>query len=96
METIEGLLCQRLKIDDSHFVEIEAKKRVLPEQRKDILKFLRKAKKTHHVKSAFFFDQFLDTPRMDLLKAGASLRLRYKKAGADVYLQYKEIGRAHV
>lgn len=92
METIESLICQRLLIHDSHFVEIEAKKRVLPEQRKEILKFLKKAKKSHHVKSTFFFDQFLDTPHMDLLKAGASLRLRYKKAGSHVYLQYKGPG----
>jgi hypothetical protein len=44
------------------------------------------------VKTAFFFDQFLDTPNMDLLRRGASMRLRYKKAGSVVYLQYKGPG----
>jgi hypothetical protein len=92
MNTIQALICDRLRIDDFHFVEIEAKKRILPEQRKDVYKFLKKTKKVHHVKSAFFFDQFLDTPRMDLLKKGVSLRLRYKKGGTVVYLQYKGPG----
>ncbi len=92
MDTIEALICRRLKIDDYHFVEIEAKKRILPEQRKDVFKSLKKRKKTKHVKSAFFFDQFLDTPKMDLLKKGASMRLRYKKNGSVVYLQYKGPG----
>lgn len=45
-----------------------------------------------HSKTAFFFDQFLDTPRRDLFRRGASLRLRYKNNGANVYLQYKGPG----
>jgi hypothetical protein len=92
MDTIQALISKRLMIDNFHYVEIESKKRILPEQRKDVFKFLKKGKKTRHEKSVFFFDQFLDTPSMDLLKKGASMRLRYKKGGSVVYLQYKGPG----
>lgn len=85
-------ICQRLRIDDFHFVEIESKKRVLPNQAKALKKYLHKKKKIKHEKTAFFFDQFLDTPQMHLFKAGASLRLRYKRNGTKVYLQYKGPG----
>jgi hypothetical protein len=85
-------ICRRLAIDDGHFVEIESKRRVVPEEVKDLREFLLKRKRVKHDKSAFFFDQYLDTPRMDLFRRGASLRLRYKKDGLYVYLQYKGPG----
>lgn len=85
-------ICRKLSIDDWRFVEIESKHRVVPEQVEDIRKFLLKRKKVKPEKSAFFFDQFLDTPEMDLFHLGASLRLRYKKEGQSVYLQYKGPG----
>lgn len=92
MKALRTTICERLMIDDFHFVEIESKKRVLPTVARDLRKHLMKKKKVKHVKSAFFFDQFLDTPRMDLFKKGASLRLRYKRNGSKVYLQYKGPG----
>lgn len=91
-ETLANLICERLGIGDFHFVEIESKKRVVPEQVKDIKKFLIKRRKARFEKRNVFFDQFLDTPRLDLLKKGASLRLRYKKSGTRVYMQYKGPG----
>src|ERR1039458_3277588 len=83
------LLCRKLNIDDLRFVEIECKKRVQPEEAAELKEWLLRRKNVHHRKSAFFFDQFVDTPSNDLLKAGASLRLRYKRGGSAVYLQYK-------
>ncbi|MBI3548648.1 MAG: CYTH domain-containing protein [Elusimicrobia bacterium] len=85
-------ICRRLEIDDHRFVEIEAKKRVLPEDAKDVEKYLLKRKKVIHQKGVFFFDQFLDTPRMEVFRKGASLRLRYRRNGTNVYLQYKGPG----
>lgn len=85
-------ICRRLDISDVRFVEIENKKRVVPEEAKDLCKFLAKRKKTRHTKRTTFFDQFLDTTGLDVLKAGASLRLRYKGDGSNVYLQYKGPG----
>jgi len=87
---LRGRICRRLGISNFRFVEIESKKRVLPSQARDLRKFLEK--KADETKSAFFFDQFLDTPRMDLFKRGASMRLRYKRNGTQVYLQYKGPG----
>ncbi len=86
------LLFRRLDIDDLHFVEIECKKRVQPEEAADLKDWLLERKGVKHRKSVFFFDQFVDTPSYDLLKAGASLRLRYKRGGSAVYLQYKGPG----
>ncbi len=85
-------LCARLAVEDPRSVEIESKRRVLSEEADDIQRFLLKRKKVTHQRSSFFFDQFLDTPRMELLRRGASLRLRYKRNGAEVYLQYKGPG----
>ncbi len=90
LKLLQERICERLGIDDFHFVEIESKKRVLPKHAKDLKKYL--IKKTDHVKSTFFLDQFLDTPQMDLFRLGASMRLRYKKNGSQVYLQYKGPG----
>lgn len=73
-------------------MEIESKKRIKPSEIKDLKKFLLKRKKVEHTKSTVFFDQFLDTPQMDLLKKGASMRIRYKAGGSKVYLQYKGPG----
>ena len=86
------MLFRRLDIDDLRFVEIECKKRVLPEEAAELKDWLVDRKGVKHKKSAFFFDQFIDTPSYDLLKAGASLRLRYKRNGSAVYLQYKGPG----
>src|SRR4029077_16122089 len=90
MNLLKDRICERLQIDDFHFVEIESKKRVLPKVAKDLKKYL--MRKVDHVKSSFFRDQFLDTPQMDLFRLGASMRLRYKKNGSQVYLQYKGPG----
>ena len=73
-------------------MEIESKMRVLPAQAKGLKKYLFAKKKVEHVKSAFSLDQFLDTPQMDLLRLGVSLRLRYRRNGSEVYLQYKGPG----
>jgi len=89
--TVEAL-CRRLVIADSRCVEIESKHKVVPEDFPDIRKFLLKRKGIHHEKTVLFFDQFLDTPQMDILRLGASLRIRYKGNGARVYLQYKGPG----
>lgn len=86
------MLFRRLAIDDLRFVEIECKKRVQPEELPELKEWLLHRKGVKHKKSAFFFDQFVDTPSHDLLKAGASLRLRYKRNGSAVYLQYKGPG----
>ncbi len=83
---------RRLDIDDLRYVEIECKKRVLPEEAPELRDWLFNRKGVKHRKSASFFDQYLDTPSFSLLKAGASLRLRYKKNGTAVYLQYKGPG----
>lgn len=92
MTLLKNRICDRLRIDDFHFVEIESKKRVLPGQAKALRKYLLKKKKIEHVKSSFFLDQFLDTPNRDLFRLGASMRLRYKRNGTQVYLQYKGPG----
>jgi hypothetical protein len=92
LNALKAGLRDRLGIDDLRYVEIESKKRVLPEQVKDLKKYLLKRKKVRHQKAAFFFDQFLDTPGMDIFKRGASLRLRYKGNGSKIYLQYKGPG----
>ena len=91
-ESESDQICRRLGIEDWKYVEVESKHRVRPEDVKDIRKFLLKRKKVQVEKSSFFFDQFLDTPNMDVFRAGASLRLRYKKGGSSVYLQYKGPG----
>ncbi len=85
-------LCARLEVEDPRSVEIESKRRVLSEEADAVQRFLLKRKKVVHQRSSFFFDQFLDTPDLALLKAGASLRLRYKGDGSNVYLQYKGPG----
>ena len=85
-------ICERLGVEDFHFVEIESKKRVQPEDAEDLKDWLSDRKKVKHEGVKSFFDQFLDTPTMDILKAGASLRLRYKGDGTNVYLQYKGPG----
>jgi len=85
-------ICNRLGIDDCRFVEIESKKRILPEDVKALKRYLKNLKSIRYIKSTLFFDQYLDTPKMEILHKGASLRLRYKKGGANVYLQYKGPG----
>ncbi|OGR87161.1 MAG: hypothetical protein A3A86_08225 [Elusimicrobia bacterium RIFCSPLOWO2_01_FULL_60_11] len=91
-ETLRDELYSALKIGDLRCVEIESKKRVLPRQVKKLRKFMAKSKRTRHIKTTYFFDQFLDTTRMDIFRRGASLRLRFKKGGSKVYLQYKGPG----
>lgn len=85
-------ICRMLRIDNPFYIEIESKKRILARQAKDLKKFIADMKRTSFKKTVYFFDQFLDTPRMDLFKAGASMRLRYKSNGTKVYLQYKGPG----
>jgi hypothetical protein len=85
-------ICRRLETTDPRYVEIESKKRVLPEQAKRLRKHLLELKDVDHDKRVVFYDQFLDTPDLMLLKLGASLRLRYKGDGSNVYLQYKGPG----
>jgi hypothetical protein len=92
LEDPKAVICRRLRIDNSRFVEIEAKKRIVPEQVKDLRKYLLKRKKVQLEKTVTFFDQFLDTPQMDLARLGASLRLRYRQNASRVYLQYKGPG----
>ncbi len=92
LKDFSNLLIRKLAIDDLRFVEIECKKRVQPQEAAALKKWLGDRKGVKHLKSAFFFDQFLDTPSFDLLKKNASLRLRYKKNGTAVYLQYKGPG----
>lgn len=91
-EAFERMLMRKLRIEDLRFVEIECKKRVLPEEAGALRNWLLKRKGVEHVKTNYFFDQFLDTPDFQLLRKGASLRLRYKKNGTAVYLQYKGPG----
>lgn len=91
-EDFARTLIKRLDIDDLRFVEIECKKRVQPEQAAELREWLSDRKDVKHRKTALFYDQFLDTPGFEVLKAGASLRLRYKKNGTAVYLQYKGPG----
>jgi hypothetical protein len=85
-------LCQRLAIDNARYVEIESKRRVVPDLVDEVRKYLRNRKNVRHEKTVLFFDQFLDTRDMALFKKGASLRLRYKGGGGKVYLQYKGPG----
>ena len=95
METFEAqadAICRRLAIDDPYYVEIEAKRRVVPEDFDEIRNFLMRRKGVRHDRSVLFFDQFLDTPDMAIFKRGASMRLRYKRNGERVYLQYKGPG----
>lgn len=92
MDSLQASICRRLRIDDFHFVEIESKKRILPKQVKAFKKYLTSRKKIKHKKTSLFFDQFLDTPKMDLFRLGASLRLRFKRNGSVVVLQYKGPG----
>ncbi|MDX6770545.1 MAG: CYTH domain-containing protein [Elusimicrobiota bacterium] len=91
-ERFAKLLFRRLDIDDLRFVEIECKMRVDPDEASDVREWLLDYKGIKHRKSVSFFDQYLDTPSYEVLKAGASLRLRYKKNGTAVYLQYKGPG----
>ncbi len=82
----------RLKIDNPRNVEIEVKRRVEPGDLKKLRADLMRRKRVRHRKAAFFFDQFLDTPKMDVFRRGASLRIRYKGNGSRVYIQYKGPG----
>lgn len=85
-------ICRRLGIDEPRHVEIESKRRVRVADVSKLRRWLDDQRDIEHAKTAFFFDQFLDTPRRDLFRRGASLRLRYKNNGANVYLQYKGPG----
>lgn len=87
-----SFLCGDLGIADARCVEIESKWRLLPKHQDPVKKYLKKKAGARHMIDATFFDQFLDTPSLEILKAGASLRLRYKKNGSKVYLQYKGPG----
>jgi len=92
MKTTAASLCWELGIGDPRYIEIESKWRVEPDSVKRLHAHLEKMKGVRHEKRAVFFDQYLDTPELDLLRLGASLRLRYRKNGTQVYLQYKGPG----
>ncbi|MFA6003372.1 MAG: CYTH domain-containing protein [Elusimicrobiota bacterium] len=92
MKNEERDICRRLDIEDPRHVEIEAKRRVRDGQAEKLRDHLFGLKGVRHVREAVFFDQYLDTPDLALLKKGASLRLRYKGDGTYVYLQYKGPG----
>jgi hypothetical protein len=92
VKTTDASLCWELGIGDPRFIEIESKWRVEPDAVKRLRKHLDSMKGVRHEKRATFFDQYLDTPELDLLRLGASLRLRYRKNGSQVYLQYKGPG----
>jgi hypothetical protein len=85
-------LCRRLGIEDPRFVEIESKRKVRDRDAGTLREHLFRMKGLRHIQETVFFDQYLDTPDLALLKAGASLRLRYKGGGTVVYLQYKGPG----
>lgn len=91
-QAAQSRILKRLRIPDFRFVEIESKRRVVPEEMQDLRKFILSRKRVKHAKATFFFDQFLDTPDNRLFRLGASLRLRYKRDGTAVYLQYKGPG----
>jgi hypothetical protein len=92
MKTTAASLCWELGIGDPRFIEIESKWRVETDAVKRLRVHLEGLKGVRHEKRATFFDQYLDTPELDLLRLGASLRLRYRKNGSQVYLQYKGPG----
>lgn len=81
-----------LNVEGSAHVEVESKWKLDADQAKPLRKQLRERVDLERVKNTVFFDQYLDTERLDLLRAGASLRLRYRKNGTHVYLQYKGPG----
>lgn len=85
-------LCRLLSVPDHRLVEIESKWRLSASCAKSLRKFLKELDGVEHVKRSTFIDQYLDTPGHDLLRADASLRLRYRKSGGQVYLQYKGPG----
>jgi hypothetical protein len=84
-------LCWQLGIGDPRFVEIESKWRLQPDAADELKTHLEGLKGVRHERRLHFFDQYLDTPDLELLRLGASLRLRYRKGGR-VYLQYKGPG----
>jgi hypothetical protein len=85
-------ICRRLGVEDPRHIEIESKRRVRAEQAEELREHLFGLKGVRHMRETAFFDQYLDTPDLSLLRAGASLRLRYKGDGTYVYLQYKGPG----
>lgn len=92
MDAQARYICRRLEIEDPRHVEIESKRRVRDSQAEKLRDHLFGLKGVRHVRETVFFDQYLDTPDLALLKKGASLRLRYKGYGTYVYLQYKGPG----
>jgi hypothetical protein len=92
MDEASRLICRRLGIEDARHIEIESKRRVRAEQAEALRERLFGLKGLRHVRENSFFDQYLDTPELTLLRLGASLRLRYKGDGTYVYLQYKGPG----
>ncbi|MDE2238195.1 MAG: CYTH domain-containing protein, partial [Elusimicrobia bacterium] len=92
MNADSSALCWRLGIGDPRYIEIESKWRIASERIKRLHRHLEDLKGVRHEKRVTFFDQYLDTGSLDLLRLGASLRLRYRKNGTEVYLQYKGPG----
>jgi hypothetical protein len=92
MRKMIGSILKRLRVKDERFIEIESKRRVLPEELRGLQQFLVGTRNVHHEGEKIFFDQFLDTPSMDIFRLGASCRIRYKGNGSKIYLQYKGPG----
>ncbi len=84
-------ICGTLKICDDRYVEIETKRQLKLTQYQHVKRYLETIGAKHE-RSAFFFDQYIDTPDLEICRKGASLRIRYKQDGTKVYLQYKGPG----
>jgi hypothetical protein len=89
---LNSYICHKLRVENPAMIEIEAKKKLTPEAAQRLERYFSRKKGVRHIKTAFFMDQFLDTPDFDIFHSGASLRVRYKGDGSNVYLQYKGHG----
>ena len=85
-------IVRRLGVRDSRSIEMESKWRVPPGRSNEVFRHLLKRDSLRYIGSRVFHDRFLDTPSLDLLGRGASLRLRYKRDGTKACLQYKGPG----
>lgn len=92
MELTPAELRRLIGVDGCAHLEIESKWKLPADAAKPLRRHLKGRGDVEALKRTVFFDQYLDTPDLDLLRAGASLRLRYRKNGSQVYLQYKGPG----
>lgn len=84
-------ICDRLKINDERFIEIEIKRQLNLKMYGKVRQFIVNLG-AKHKRSVSFFDQYIDTPDLLIFKKGASLRIRYKQHGTKIYIQYKGPG----